>query len=330
MEIKIPYYEDLTRISNSNISLYLKKGPKVLKETLDGKGVPMKASYLEKGTMIHMYLLQPDEFWQTYEILDFETPTSKQQLQFVQLYTNSCEIEPNTRVLSAYQEAYSTKGKSEDKMLSEGLELVEKLKDYIKYLQVEKTTVKKVISWADLNMLKDIKANVEKHKLANELLFQQPKTVEEHNEFHINWVFPTTFEGIEIECKSLLDRVIFDDTNKHITLIDIKTTSDINDFGHSVEQFDYHRQLAYYWAAIHWYYFYIKGITLEDYTYSTYIIAIQSNGSNEVKVFRMDPEIIESKLKTISETLQKIAWHKVNDLWDHTKDYYLGDGSESI
>ena len=105
MEIKIPYYEDLTRISNSNISLYLKKGPKVLKETLDGKGVPMKASYLEKGTMIHMYLLQPDEFWQTYEILDFETPTSKQQLQFAQLYTNSCEIEPNARVLSAYQEA---------------------------------------------------------------------------------------------------------------------------------------------------------------------------------------------------------------------------------
>ena len=330
MEIKIPYYEDLSRISNSNIGLYLKKGPKYLKDTLDGKNESMKAKYLEKGTMIHMYLLQPDEFWQTYEILDFETPSSKQQLLFAQTYVNSCEIEPNSRVLSAYQEAYSTKGKSDDKSLSEGLELVEKLKDYIQYLQIEKTTVKKVISWADLNMLKEIKTNVEAHKLANELLFGQPDTVEQHNEFHINWTFPTTFEGIEMECKSLLDRVIFDDVNKHIILIDIKTTVDVNDFAHSIDQFDYYRQLAYYWAAIHWYYFYIKGITLEEYTYSTYIIAIQNNGSNEVKVFRMDSEVIESKLKIISNTLQKIAWHKVNNSWDHSKEYYLGDGSEPI
>ena len=44
----------------------------------------------------------------------------------------------------------------------------------------------------------------------------------------------------------------------------------------------------------------------------------------------MDLEIIESKLKIISDTLQKIAWHKVNNSWDHSKEYYLGDGSEPI
>lgn len=330
MEIKIPYYEDLSRISNSNIGLFIKKGPKYLKDTLDGKNESMKAKYLEKGTMIHMYLLQPDEFWQTYEILDFETPSSKQQLLFAQTYVNSCEIEPNSRVLSAYQEAYSTKGKSDDKSLTEGLELVEKLKDYIQYLQIEKTTVKKVISWADLNMLKDIKVNVEKHKLANELLFNQPDTVEQHNEFHINWEYPIQFSDITIQCKSLLDRVIFDDVNKVITLIDIKTTVDVNGFKHSISEFDYNRQLAYYWAAIHWYYFYIKGITLEEYTYKTYIIAIQNNTGNEVKVFEINPVDIEERVPTITNILQKISWHMKNDKWDHTEEYYLGDGSEKI
>ena len=46
MDISIPYYEDLTRISNSNIGWFLKKGPKYLKEMLDGKE-GLKASFLK-------------------------------------------------------------------------------------------------------------------------------------------------------------------------------------------------------------------------------------------------------------------------------------------
>ena len=30
------------------------------------------------------------------------------------------------------------------------------------------------------------------------------------------------------------------------------------------------------------------------------------------------------------EIQEKYTSIKVNDLWDHTKDYYLGDGSESL
>ena len=124
--------------------------------------------------------------------------------------------------------------------------------------------------------------------------------------------------------------MIFDDVNKVITLIDIKTTVDVNGFKHSISEFDYNRQLAYYWAAIHWYYFYIKGITLEEYTYKTYIIAIQNNTGNEVKVFEINPVDIEQRVQTITNILQKISWHMKNEKWDHTEEYYLGDGSEKI
>lgn len=58
MDLSIPYYEDMTRISNSNLGVFIKKGPKYLKDTLDGTAEGLKASYLDKGTMIHMYILQ--------------------------------------------------------------------------------------------------------------------------------------------------------------------------------------------------------------------------------------------------------------------------------
>ena len=51
MDISIPYYEDMSRISNSNIGWFLKKGPRYLKDMLDGKIEGLKASFLDKGTM---------------------------------------------------------------------------------------------------------------------------------------------------------------------------------------------------------------------------------------------------------------------------------------
>ena len=60
MNIEIPYYEDNTRISNSNIGWFLNKGPRYLKAMLDGKEEGLKLPQLEKGTMIHEYILQPD------------------------------------------------------------------------------------------------------------------------------------------------------------------------------------------------------------------------------------------------------------------------------
>ena len=93
MDISIPYYEDLTRISNSNIGWFLKKGPKYLKEMLDGKE-GLKASFLDKGTMIHEYILQPEEFWKDYIILDFAVPKVKQQKDLLEFYANAKMVDP--------------------------------------------------------------------------------------------------------------------------------------------------------------------------------------------------------------------------------------------
>lgn len=80
--------------------------------------------------------------------------------------------------------------------------------------------------------------------------------------------------------------------------------------------------------AIHWYFKYELNIDIDEYTKETYIIAIQSNNGYEVRVINFTPECIEERLTIISETIRRICWHKQNDLWDHSREYYDGDGSE--
>ena len=184
MDISVPYYEDMTRWSNSDIGYFLKHGPKSTKDYKNGGGVRLEGSFLEKGTMIHEYILQPDEFWKDYVILDFEVPKVKQQKDFCEAYASSLELLEDEKKIKAYKSSYSN-SKSSEIVLKEAAELCEKYSQYIEYCKAKET--KKVISFADLNMLKKIKENIENHKKANELLYHLPGTFEEHNEFHINW-----------------------------------------------------------------------------------------------------------------------------------------------
>lgn len=326
MNIEIPYYEDNTRISNSAIGWFLKKGPRYLRNMLDGKEEGMSAKFLEKGTMIHEYILQPEEFWKDYEILDFEVPKVKQQRDLCEYYSSHKLTDPladdDKLLLEAYNNSYNNT-KSAEIRKNEAKKIVETYSDYINYLQI--STTKKVISFADLNMLKQIKQNLQEHVAANKLLFNVPTTYTCHNEFHINWQYKN------IDCKSLLDRVMFDHVNKKIILIDLKTTSDIYNFKHSVEEFDYYRQIAFYLCAITWYMLNELNLNVDDYDLEAYIIAIQTNDKYEVRVFNMfnEEELLKRK-DIISEALTEISYHISSNNWEHTRKYYENDGIEEL
>lgn len=323
MKIEIPYYEDNTRISNSAIGWFLKKGPRYLKDMLDGKEEGISAKYLDKGTMIHMYLLQPEEFWSNYTIIDYEKPKTAQQLAFCEAYFSSTEIVEEDKLINAYKASYSGNNMSKDAMLKKAKELQLKFAEYIEFLDKNQTYT--VISFVDLNMLKNIKKNIDSHIKANELLTDQPG-VECHNEFHINW----EAEKQGVSCKSLLDRVRIDHANKKITLIDLKTTADVYNFKHSVEEYDYYRQIAFYILALTWY-MKDQDYDIEDYDIEAYIVAIQSNGNNEVRVFNMlnEKELLARK-DLIADTLTEISYHYQTGNWDHTREYYENDGTETL
>ena len=142
MDISTPYYNDVSRISNSNIGWFIKYGPAYLHKMLTTHPEEQSTAAMRKGTMIHMYLLQPEEFVNTYEQKEFVEPKSVQQKKFCESLINTLEIEPNKAFLSAYKDAYSTIGQSEDLMLSKAKEMASTFKSYIEYNKDSNSKIK--------------------------------------------------------------------------------------------------------------------------------------------------------------------------------------------
>lgn len=350
MQIDIPYYEDRTRISNSNIGWFLNKGPAFLHKMLTEPPPEESTTAMERGTMIHEYILQPEEFQKDYVVWDKSRPSSAQQEKFCQELASSTEIEPNRAVLSAYKEAYSTRGKSDDLMLSEGLKIASMLKDYIDFLKANDG--RKMISPWDVKMLEKVKHNIQSHKLANKIIwplstfgYEQDgtytsDTVNAWHEFHINWEWEMLIEHsgdsnppelLQVKCKSLLDGLTLDFENKKAIIYDLKTTQKLWHFEDSIDQYDYLRQLCYYKMAVMWY---LKNECGEEnpgqWVINFYIIGIDTTGSYEIRAFDVNRLAVEKRRSVIQHALTDIAWHQATGKWEHSREYYEGDGSESL
>lgn len=335
-EYDIPYYEDSTRISNSAIGWFLNKGPAFFRRMLDGKEKGLDLPQLRKGTMIHEFLLQPDEFWNDYVLFDGEKPKSAQAQKFCENLINTVEIELNKQLSEAYRKSYSIVGKSEDKILSEALKISVEYKDYIEAIKSKKI----LISQYDLDQLMKIQHNVGEHKLANQLLQKAGdyKNVHIYHEFQINWDYWIIDElnhgaYTSIACKSLLDSCTFNFDTRTCTIMDIKTTAKLWHFEDSMKEFDYCRQLCFYQEAVYWYLTNVLELSngeIDKWRFEFYIIAIDTTGSNEIRVFRLFTPQVTSRGVTIHDFMKVYLWHLGTGNWEHSYDYYTGDGSETL
>jgi len=360
MNIDTPYYEDHDRVSNSSIGWFLKGGPSYFYKMLNGEIEGEKSTALERGTMIHSYILTPEEFQKDYVVWDKSRPSSVQQEKFCQVLAFSTEIEPNRAILDAYKKAYSTAGKSEDKMLSEGLKIASTLKDYIDFLKANDGRT--MISLWDAQMLEKIRQNIESHKLAKQIIEPHGKSIGtrqlyDHigrdegispivsfHEKHINWEWTYKApsenslgnvklppKNAKVKCKSLLDGLTLDYRNKKAIIYDLKTTQKLWHFEDSIDQYDYLRQLNYYKKAVEWY-LNDRGVDLinDPWEFEFYIIGIDTTGSYEIRVFKVEEYMVDSRNPVIFYALGAISWHQSTGKWDHSREYYEGDGSESL
>ena len=321
MDISIPYYEDKSRINNTAIGWFLFGGPSYFHKKMSGEIPDEESRAMSKGTMIHMWLLQPDEFKKHYRVSGMQKPKSQQQEKFCQELVNTTEIEPDLALLDAYKKVYSIVGKSEAKMLSEAKEIASTLNSYIESL---KDTEHTYITQYDMKLLWSIKQNINNHVAAKPLL-DDPSA---QHEFHINWEYQTC-EGVAY-CKSLLDSVKFDTEKKECTIMDLKTTVHIHNFEKSVEQYDYFRQFMFYRMAAEWYIRNELHQDSEGWTYRVYIIAIDTVSDNEVRVFEFVDEQLKSRLDDIVSAMCNIAWCSKTGNWAHTRGYYENNGIEYL
>ena len=335
-EYDIPYYEDNTRISNSAIGWFLNKGPAFFRRMLDGKEKGLDLPQLRKGTMIHEFLLQPDKFWDDYVLFDGEKPKSAQAQKFCENLINTVEIELNKQLSEAYRKSYSIVGKSEDKILSEALKISVEYKDYIEAIRSKKI----LISQYDLDQLMKIQHNVGEHKLARQLIRRAGEhgSIHVYHEFQINWEYWTTDDlnhgaYTPIACKSLLDSCTFNFDARVCTIMDIKTTAKLWHFEDSMKEFDYCRQLCFYKEAVYWYLSNVLKLSNDEFdkwTFKFYIIAIDTTGNNEIRVFTLGSAQVNSRKETINMFMVEYLWHLGTGNWDHSYDYYTGDGSEIL
>jgi len=333
-------------ISNSSLS-WFEVSPRYFKDNWDGIIERPDKSYLDVGTKTHYFLLQPEEFNKLYTYLEYTTPRGEKQKQFCEEYLNlkaKGKKKDDDAAILAYEKTYVVSKKSKEKITEEALSLQKELSKYLQYLEASEQ-YKEVINYSTLYYLESAKKAVQSHKLAKELLLtEQPDFIENddliiRNEYNILWKHP--FIKIKNEnalCSSTIDRMIIDHKNKKVTLVDLKTTYKLSKFHEeSFLNYKYYRQLAYYWMAI--YYMFkteFPDKDLNEYAKETYIVALQTNNSYtsdlpiECKVFKIGEDMLSRGEEEFTDLLTQLAWHFENDLWDHTKEYYEGDGSIKI
>ena len=187
-------------------------------------------------------------------------------------------------------------------------------------------------------MLEKIKQNVMSHKVAGKLLNGVGNMYDDNNnvtyfgrhEFHINWECELEYKESWISCKSLLDSLTLDFKNKKVTIMDLKTTAKLWHFEESMEMYDYCRQLMYYSMAVEWYLKNELGEDPDEWKFEFYIIGIDTTGSYEIRVFNILEADVAIRKTTIYYALSEIKWHQQNNLWDHSRDYYEGNGAEIL
>jgi hypothetical protein len=191
-----------------------------------------------------------------------------------------------------------------------------------------------MITPSEYQMLKKIRNNIEAHKLAWKIINTRGtvyKSIDSNkrvqwgaHEFHINW------ECRGVQCKSLLDGLTLDFENKKAIIYDLKTTQKLWHFEDSIDQYDYLRQLCYYKKAVLWYLENEWGEDPLTWDFEFYIIGIDTTGSYEIRTFYIDEHTVDSRLSIIHDTLDEIAWHQKSNKWDHSREYYNGNGSETL
>jgi hypothetical protein len=317
-------YFNEKRVSSSSLK-WFEISPLFFKKMLDKEIEQETKRYFEIGKKIHMKLLESDEFNKNYIFLDYETPKSENQRKFCEDYI-TFRGNKTEKLKYSYKNNYSAEKLQEEKLLEKAEELRKSLSKYIVYLK-KRSEYKDILTYSDNKLINELEQCVKDHIAANKLLYitdeDKMNNIEEYNELVL------FFKFLDIECKSMIDRLVIDHKNKIIKLIDIKTTSNLGEFEHSFEEFKYYRQMAFYWAAIH-YFCKEKSINIDDFKKETYIIGLQKGDLPECRVFEISEKWLLKACNEFDILFPEIKWHYDNNLWDHTRSYYENNGIEEL
>lgn len=132
------------------------------------------------------------------------------------------------------------------------------------------------------------------------------------------------YTDIDFEAKSKLDLTVIDHELKEIWIRDVKTDRNfISDYPKSsFIRRKHYRQLAMYDIAFREWCRENK-IDISDYKINHSIIAIMNKAPYFYEEFYASPDWIEYGKKELNLLLERVGFHKLNDLWDYSMEHYI-------
>ena len=320
-----PYY-DIKAISNSSLSKInsTQSGhPKKYKAFMNGEEEKLNTLSLERGKLLHKWVENSDAF----EVSEIEAPSEmgiiwvKEVLRLEELNKDIIITEENLD--SIFNKLILI---AKDKLdiynnIKKEFTIIEKFKkELLEYYTFLKYPSNKIaLTKTTKNILFNCYQSLYTHPIANSLLFEQLEEVQVFNEQAIY------FQIENVNCKSLLDRVIINHNNKTVKIIDLKTTSKpIANYPNEFAYYHTYRQLALYGKAIIELLKQLEYKDIEDYEISYHIVAVETIGQFTTQVFDIDIEWINKGIAEYLELIRLVQWHTSTNCWELTKDEYFG------
>jgi len=298
------YFKD-KRVSNSSLSYINPKqggSARKFKDYLDGNLAHLETPSLYHGSMIHKFLLEPE----TFAVADVERP-SDTIVKIIEMVYDITKGEIDTDIDKHHEYIFGSAKELNYGQTWKPDTLIKKVidqgKEYYDFLL--RADGKVCIDQKMAGMLSAIKDSISTHKAATNLLF----TGEGENESEYFW-------GPNKEYKSKIDR--YQKTGTKVNLIDLKTTSkSIEMFRDSFEYYQYDRQMAFYVDALE------DNFMLVD---KVYIIAVETTGYYQVRVFEISKNLIEEGRKKYKDLLERVKWHQEQQLWTESRESFESKG----
>ena len=278
-----------------------------------------KSAAMELGTLVHTFALEPDRFI----MADIE-PVGGKMGEYIKAYF---EIEKNDTIPEdevaslAYSHAQYKPAHTKPETVLKSFK--NKPENVAFYNFLKEADGKIAVTQKDRQIIDGCLMSLRSHVVSNKLLFSEQKGVTAEAEKEI------FFKLHDVDCKSKLDRVLIDDKNKKVTIVDLKTTSSqvygeceplntntghlardwhVTGFMYSCLNYFYYRQLA----------FYIQGMQelYPDYEVEAFIIAVDTKGSYDVAVYKLPVEWIQKGKEEIQCLLTEYKHYKETDNWN--------------
>jgi hypothetical protein len=288
-------------------------------------------TYFTKGSAVDCLITESEKFQQEFAVMKISRPSGMMG-DMCKLLADYEEVNTdNIPFDEIFDAAYAAVG------FKLALETVRKKfndpkNDYTKYYNfLVSSKGKKVISAKELAQAEEVvhmlKTDSETKKYIVDPVAHPLMEVHDQMELFFE------FEGID--CKGYLDRVIVDHSTKTIKPTDIKTTGkSVFEFPKSCVQFMYYRQAAFYMQGLKTWI--LTQDNLKDYTIENFkFIVAEMDCINRPLVFEISEDDVYKSLfvggtlkyslypiKSITELIAEVKWHRANDAWEMTKSEY--------